>query len=332
MFDTGADLVLVDSTAQAIGLETKDWGDISGDGENKTHVRRAQISNLQVGEWETSSAGAAVMPSDDVKAVFGRYRLSGFIGAPLLKNMAVRLDYVHQSLTFTPANEFSYAGSGTIVPCNGYVTAAVDGLTLPFFVDTGTGQGLTIGTAAAINANLAAKYHPTLQGVADWGAGGAVRAQPARADVFRMGDIQISKPVLLLSIQRKGELSSQYGRLGYGVLSRFNVIFDEPRGRIILEKNADFGRPDTFDRSGMWIGPAGDDFKVVDVMAGGPADAAGVRAGDTILEIDGASTERLVLPLVREKLERAPVGTKVRLLLKSGGRVHEAIVTLRDLI
>src|SRR5262249_12788632 len=120
------------------------------------------------------------------------------------------------------------------------------------------------------------------------------------------------------------------GRLGWDLLSRFDVTFDTARSRIILEKNSNFGRPDTYDRLGMWIGQAGQHFAVLDVIAGGPADTAGVRPGDTILKVDSTSTARLVLPLAREQMERRSAGKQIKLLLQSGDKRRVAVITLQD--
>ena len=332
MFDTGAGLVITSSAAQQLGLSTTSWGDGFGDGENKVRWSRTSLSSAELGEWRASDLRTGVVPNDDVEAVFGGFPLSGFIGVPLLKNMVVKLDYVHKTLTFTPADQFEYSGHGAVLPYDGYVLAKVDGVEGSFLVDTGTSPGLIIGARTRSDLDLNSKYRPSLQTISDWGLGGAVRTQLTRANLFEIGDIKIYDPVLRLSLQKAGTLASSYGRIGYGLLSRFDITFDRPRSRIIFERNSDFGRRDTYDRSGMWIGPDGRFFKVVDVVAGGPADAAGVKRGDTILAIDGVSTANLVLPVERGELERRPVGTKLALLLKTGDRSRIVVVTLRDLL
>jgi len=122
------------------------------------------------------------------------------------------------------------------------------------------------------------------------------------------------------------------GLIGPDVLSQFDVTFDYGRNRIIFEKNKNYGRRDSYDRAGVWMGQAGKNFTVVDVIAGGPGQEAGVKQGDTILAIDGKSTETMVLPEVRDGMRRRAVGDKVSLLLESGGKRHTAVITLRDLV
>jgi C-terminal processing protease CtpA/Prc len=116
------------------------------------------------------------------------------------------------------------------------------------------------------------------------------------------------------------------------VLSQFDLTVDYSRNRIIFEKNKNYGRRDSYDRAGMWMGQDGEYFTVVDVIAGGPADQAGVRPGGSIVAIDDVPTKRLILPDVRERIRREPVGKKVTLVLESQGKRRTVTIVLRDLV
>jgi C-terminal processing protease CtpA/Prc len=144
----------------------------------------------------------------------------------------------------------------------------------------------------------------------------------------------VHDPVIRLSTQKAGltTTSSMAGLIGPDVLSQFDVTFDYARSRIIFEKNANYGRRDSYDRAGVWMGQAGKHFAAVDVIAGGPAAEAGVKTGDTILAIDGVDTEKLILPDVRERIRREAPGKTLNLLLDSHGQQRVAMITLRDLV
>lgn len=161
-----------------------------------------------------------------------------------------------------------------------------------------------------------------------------MRSLLARAKELSIGNVKVNDPVIRLSAQRAGLTTSpeMAGLIGPDVLSQFDVTFDYSRSRIIFEKNAQYGRHDSYDRAGVWMGQQGSHFTVVDVIAGGPAQQAGLQEGDTILSIDGESTAKLVLPEVRESLRRRPVGSKVTFVFESRGKRRTAVVTLRDLV
>jgi C-terminal processing protease CtpA/Prc len=80
------------------------------------------------------------------------------------------------------------------------------------------------------------------------------------------------------------------------------------------------------------MGQDGRSFFAVDVVAGGPADVAGIRKGDRILEIEGVATAKLILPEVRERMRRDVVGSSVKMLVEHEGKRRIVEVRLRDLV
>jgi carboxyl-terminal processing protease len=84
----------------------------------------------------------------------------------------------------------------------------------------------------------------------------------------------------------------------------------------------------------MWINvtQGGGSFDVVDVIAGGPAQRAGLAAGDRIVTVDGVKADELSLPELRERFRRDAPGTRIQLEFEHAGKVAPAEVILRDLI
>ena len=73
-------------------------------------------------------------------------------------------------------------------------------------------------------------------------------------------------------------------------------------------------------------------FDVVDVIAGAPADTAGLKAGDRIVGVNGKKAVRDVsLPDFR-LLKKAPAGTNLILDVLRGGQRLRINMTLRDLV
>jgi membrane-associated protease RseP (regulator of RpoE activity) len=182
--------------------------------------------------------------------------------------------------------------------------------------------------------NLRQKYHATVEGVTGWGIGGPVHSQLARAQLLKFGDIPVHDLVIRLSLQKSGMATSSAmaGLIGPDVLSQFDVTFDYARNRIIVEKNANYGRHDTWDRAGMWLGQEGDHFHVVDVIAESAAANAGLKAGDKVLAIDGKAASSYLLPDFRDSMRRLPAGTKVKLEVESANGRRSIVITLRDLV
>jgi len=155
-----------------------------------------------------------------------------------------------------------------------------------------------------------------------------------RAKVLRLGKVEILAPVTELSLQKKGAFINPYiaGNVGAGVLKRFNITFDYAHQQLIFERNANYDKPDVFDRSGMWLNQSGGTFEVMDVIAGGPAAVAGIKVGDKILAINGRGAGQLPLPAVRQQFKTQPPGTRLRLTIQSGEQKRDLELVLKDLV
>jgi C-terminal processing protease CtpA/Prc len=140
--------------------------------------------------------------------------------------------------------------------------------------------------------------------------------------------------VIRLSLQKGGltTSSSMAGLIGPGVLSQFDVTFDYPKRRIILEKNEQYGLHDSWDRAGMWLGQEYDHFHVVDVMASSPAAEAGIKPGDKVLAIDDKPSSSYFLPDLRDSMRHLSPGTKLKLRVDSAGAQRIIVIRLRDLV
>jgi Aspartyl protease/PDZ domain len=340
ILDTGASgFSLIDTTAQKLGLKTEIAGEGPGVGEKTVRVSRCHLAQLQLGDLQFEDLEAEVFPGSDSGNVFGTRPVDGIAGLEVFQHFVVRHDYVRKILTFTLPNKFNYQGTGVIVPFDlprqiPVVDAELDEIRGKFGVDTGARSSLLLYTPFVEQNHLKEKYSAHLEGITGWGIGGPVRSLLARAKELRIGKIVVRDPVVRLSTQKQGltTSSAMAGLIGPDILSQFDVTFDYSRRRIIFEKNSQYGRRDSYDRAGLWMGQKDEHFIAIDVIAGGPAAAAGVQQGDTILAIDGTDTAKLVLPDVREKIRREPVGTEITLLLDSAGTRHSVVFKLRDLV
>jgi C-terminal processing protease CtpA/Prc len=93
------------------------------------------------------------------------------------------------------------------------------------------------------------------------------------------------------------------------------MTLDVPHGRLLLEPNEHFDRPDVQDASGLVLQAEGPDlrtYRVRHVLAHTPSAESGLRDGDELVEIDGTSVRALTLSDVRARLKRA--GRPVRLV------------------
>jgi len=102
--------------------------------------------------------------------------------------------------------------------------------------------------------------------------------------------------------------------------------------RVILEPNARFDEPTDYNRSGLVLESAGENYRRFSIKAvadGSPGSEAGLRVGDTLIAIDGQKVSELSLSELRFKLQRAKT---CELLVERNGARLGIPLKLRDLI
>jgi hypothetical protein len=340
IFDSGASAVVAPEVVRGLGLNIENL-QTGGGGVGEQLVERGEttIPTVEVGDIHLPAQEFGVLSFADTKYVFGANRIDGIIGFPLFKRLVVRVDYERKQLTFTEPSQFTYKGQGTIVPIDfdrhlPLVKGELDGVPGIFVIDTGARSSLILYGPFIERNNLRTKYKASFEGITGWGIGGPVRSQIVRVKTLKLGAVEVQNLIARLSLQKSGALTSanRAALVGPDVLKQFTTIFDYSRRQMIFEKNGQYGKPDSYDRSGMWFGQDGNHFEVIDVIAGGPAAEAGIRVGDQILEIDGKAVEQLDLPSVRLRFKNDSPKKRVRLVLQRDGEKREVSLILRDLV
>ena len=183
-----------------------------------------------------------------------------FVGGLLVQNLPIRVDFEKQEITFYSRQGFTYTGHGTevlIQPQDGALLAqaTVDGLDGLFGIDTGDSYSLSLYAPFVAQHKLVQHYHAKIQGYAGAGFAGPDHGFYTRADTLQLGDFEVIRPVTVLSTDTLGAESSTTvaGNIGLRILRDFNIVFDGPHGKMYLEKNANYGKPDVFNRAGLLL-------------------------------------------------------------------------------
>jgi hypothetical protein len=110
-----------------------------------------------------------------------------------------------------------------------------------------------------------------------------------------------------------------HGLLGYSFLRHFRFVLDYPRRVMWLDPRPSDReeRPYEYTHVGLQLERRGRDIVVSGVVAGSPANQAGIRAGDVLVQLDGHAVAGGDLIEVARSLE-GPAGTVARLVLRRG--------------
>lgn len=270
-----------------------------------------------------------------LRRVEGVDDIAGVLGFEVFRRMPATIDYAAGTLTLHEPVTFRFTGTSSGVPLTfrgtmPQVTARLDGIDGTFDAGTGARGSLTLAVPFVAANDLVNKYGATRTVISGATPKGPIRGKLARAERLAIGDAKVDKPVAVLVYETATEpgTGGNAGSIGYGVLRRFTPTYDYGRKVVYLEPAAAMADPDLFERAGLWLerGPGG--FVVVEIVADGPAAAAGLKAGDVVTAINGKAAGAMSLAAARASL-RGEVGTKVRLRFGAAG---ERTLVLRDLI
>ena len=347
ILDTGSVSNVVDTDlANRLSITARDSFEARGAGEKTITGAVGSDVLLAISGLELRQPKIDIEPVNAaISAAEGR-RVDGLLGYDLLSRFVVEIDYVARQVTIVEPSRFRYVGQGDTIPLEivrGNILVPAD-LTLPngsttlgtFLIDTAWRTSLTLTSPFVATRNLLTTTPKTIDAVTGMGIGGATVDTIGRMPRLKLGQYAIENFVADFSHAKAGVLSQGdfAGVIGAEVLRRFNLIFDYPRGRMIIEPNAMFRAPYEFDMSGLFLtseGGSSQGFKVYSTIQGSPAAEAGIREGDVIEAIDGKPASHFTLDQVRQMFKDAQ-GKEHSLIIRQNHKTHRVTLRLRRII
>jgi PDZ domain/Aspartyl protease len=320
--DTGSiDSPLASETLSELGITSTNPGS-----------RRGDIEFTFDGGFQIRTERSKSLSMAGLWPLLGR-RIHGIIGYDVLKHFVVEFDYERKLVTFYDPKKYTYTGSGTIFPVTmvmGYDpqvsgefnVAGIGTVKAGFTIDTGAG-GTVVTTPIVQKHGLIEKVTQKVPSPGHGVSGMEFDDVVGRISSIQLGNITIDRPLVALSLDTDGPLAmDDLGvNVGGNILQRFGVTVNYPQRQLILQPNAQFHDPFTADASGLVLKAVGDDFRAITVqgvVAGSPADEAGMQAGDVISNIDGDSTDKYTLWQIQDLFKRSGKQMTVALLKKDG--------------
>jgi hypothetical protein len=316
IFDTGASISVIDpQSARALGLRAKGKLDLDATG--------GSVQSGLVGPVSLSLTGVTVFNQtlatidlDAVAPLFG-FKLDGIIGYDFIKNFVIEIDYAAGWMSLYETGGYKYSGAGESIPIElvdktPFARARVvlngrEPVEGKFEVDTG-GTGIMNLNTPFVNKHAMLETL-TIHGQSKLGGvGGSAVALKARVPAVELGSLVLKNPLVVFAQGTEGsEGSAQYdGELGSGFFSRFKMILDYSRARMILERNENVSSGK--DLSGLEIvaePPRFRTYVVNNVAENSPAAAVGVQEEDTIVAVDGRPAASVSLRELRRLFTQA---------------------------
>ncbi|AIT06700.1 hypothetical protein MC45_10300 [Sphingomonas taxi] len=294
---------------------------IGGGGNGAVAVGWLATRRLAIGGL-TRTGGGVTVADLPALATGSAQAVDMLIGRDVTGGQALDIDYANHRFRLLPSGRLPFVGA--IAPLaispgrrvyESSATIATRRLA-PMIVDTGDGSALTLSAASARTAGIARL--PTTTTIS-FGLAGETVSTLAILPAVSLGQ-QVVRNVEA-RVEPAGGFSETIGvagRIGSGLLQNYRVLLDPGAGRMVLKPGPEANAPPLRSTSGLLVGLERDRLKVLHVMRGGPAAAAGWQPGETICRINDQPVTTDYPTSALAKWAIGAPGTAVRLGLCDG--------------
>ncbi|MDQ0462281.1 hypothetical protein QO010_000029 [Caulobacter ginsengisoli] len=331
LLDSGAEATVLDKTwAAANGI--KPTGSVTAVGTGgRAEAELASGVTIRIGDLELKDLTVVLIDLRGVEKMLGR-PLPVILGKEVFNDLAVSLDFQARTIAFQDPAAFTPPAGATAVPImlvNGLrtVPVSIEGAApVPMDFDLGNGSPLLVYSAFWKPAGLLTDGRLASKGLS--GAVGGLKARDlvtVRTLTFAGVTFEAVPAVLFGDEAKDADGTISLGNIGMPILSRFALTTDYSHDRLWLTPLPDaVGKPFTKDRTGLGLQPP--NGKLQFVAPGSPADAAGLKTGDTLTAIDGKPLKDLTTADF-QRLRALPAGATLSVTLANG---TVKVLTLRD--
>lgn len=273
----------------------------------------------------------------------------GVLGHDFLSRTVVEINYNRQTLQIYDPASYTYSGQGTSFPVT--MTPAGPAVRAKFEIsghkafetqlvfDTAVDYAFLFSRAFTDSQKISAAHFHS-QEASDPQIDDGAKIFLGRVRAFELKPYTIENAIGAFSQQNFNGLkdSKIAGAIGGGFLRRFNVVFDLPHQRVILEPNLQINTLEDADMSGLAIVAKGGNlrtFEVVGVQKGTPGHDAGIQVGDVISGIDDEPAADYTLTELRDAFQKTgneTAGHSYKLLVERNGQTLTLKMKMRRLI
>ncbi|NLP06580.1 PDZ domain-containing protein [Candidatus Fermentibacteria bacterium] len=335
---------LLDSGAGATVLDSRLAGELglAGEGDFSALGIGGASSFGFVRVPEYSAAGAtvrsqtlAVMALDEPFYPSTGRHIGLVLGYDFLSRFVTKIDYGACTLTLYDPADWACEGRGDVLEAGramGLLSIEAvleDSIPVKLLLDTGAGGGLHFSPSFLEAHPGLLEGRPSFEASVQ-GVGGEESVTFFRAGPLRMGSFVVESG-LCSSAASAPVLASFDGIVGSDVLARFVLTLDYSRSEVILEPSTLFGEGLPEQKTGMGAGIEGDALEVTEVMPGSPAERAGLKPGDRLLNAAGIPLGADGLAVL-DSLSSLEEGFVLDVAFERAGAVDTARIVLERLL
>ncbi|WP_269713649.1 aspartyl protease family protein [Caulobacter sp. NIBR2454] len=332
LLDSGAEATVLDKAfAESLGIKPTAIVPAVGTG-GRDVAELASGVTIRIGAMELRDITVAMMDLKPIAAMIGQ-PLPVILGKEVFNELVVDLDFAGKTIAFQDPARFTPKAGAVSVPVTSVagihaIPASIEGaepVLLDF--DLGNGGPLLVFPGYWKSRNMLSD-RPTSKSLSG-AIGGLKTRSVATVRTLTLAGVTFKDIPTVFGEEDGSALDSTrtHGNIGMPILSRFDLTTDYSRGRILLKPRPEaVGLPFSKDRSGLVTQFKDGVFTLSMVAPGSPAEAAGLRAGQTITAVNGQPAKDLGGAGL-SKLRTAAAGETLKVTLGGGETIS---LTLKD--
>ena len=271
----------------------------------------------------------------------------GILGYELFSRFIIEIDYQKKLMTLMTPERFRKRRKFQTLPIviedtKPYVVVPLvlhDGTSMDakLLMDSGASYGLMLETTS--DPRIRVPDH-TVSSLLGRGLGGEIHGKVGRIKSITLGTnilenviANFPDPNSYIDSIKVGNVFRN-GAIGGEIMSRFTIVFNFPKERVYLRKNATFKNEFFYNLSGLTVkakGSALNIFEVTEVRDQSASQRGGILPGDQILSVNGIATKNLDLNSVNGFFNSKP-GRKIKLEISRQGEKLKKEFLLQDQI
>jgi len=330
-----------------ISLNYSDVKELMGLGGGDYLEAYASNSNtLKIGRILLSHRTVYVLKNDvfDLSKHTGT-KINGLLGLDFFHDYAIEINYTHKQISFyEPASVPLPKGYGslplTIEAQKMFVELSVlesdsTRKQVKMLIDTGAELNAWFQTSTKDAVHVPDKW---IQGTIGEGFNGIITGKYGHIPQLCVGQFCLKNPIVSFpdsaTISAILAVSRRDGTIGSQLLSRFNLFINYKQKTLNFKPNENFRNRYSYNVAGIeiiQITPYINISEVLDVWANSPAERAGVRKEDHILEVNGTKAFEMTLNEIR-KIFETPSKTPLHLTLMRGSSEITVEIDMKDKI
>lgn len=336
ILDTGSGGISLDSTTCEVYHIPSSFSDTIVTGMGSAHkVKFAYDQQLRFPGLTMNEVDFHINNYEVLSSVYGE-KIDGIIGYSFFKKYIVKINFDSLRIeVFTPG-EIKYPKSGTILR-PAFTTLPIQNLSIKdrrkidfnFYFDTGAGLCFLMSEQFAEDSAILLKKRKPIYTQAE-GMGGRLQMQLTVIKSLQVGHYKFRNVPTYIFTDNYNVTSYPYvgGLLGNDLLRRFNLVINYPQREIHLQPNVHFTDPFDYAYTGMATYYLEGRIVVEDIVAGSPADKAGLKVNDILIGVGTTFTNNIM----QYKTQLQNATGKIKMFISRDGKIIELYIKPKSIL